>query len=124
MLATALEKKGYYITLPVNEIAPTAVHVIVDKLYAEAIDTSLSKDLFAVQLQLKVNGVFRSISKTQVVDNTTKAELKEVLSQGVRQLYSHYQDMDVSCLFIRYAPVDKTRFSLAIVACNGPREKG
>ncbi len=55
--------------------------------------------MYAVQLQLKVNNVFRSISRIQVVDNNHQEELNSVLTQSVQLMCAHYADMDVTFHF-------------------------
>ena len=57
-----------------------------------------------MQLQLKVNGTFRSIIKILVVTKKEKEELKSVLNDSIHQLYFHYSEMDVSNMFIRHTP--------------------
>jgi hypothetical protein len=73
------KKNTQYISLLTNELSEQAVSAIVNKLYSDIINKSLSSQMFAVQLQLKVNNTFRSISKIQVVNITHREELILIL---------------------------------------------
>ena len=44
-----------------TELSTQSINAIVNKLYTDSIDKFLSSEMFAVQLQIKVNGLFRSI---------------------------------------------------------------
>jgi hypothetical protein len=69
-----------------------------------------------------VNNQFRSISKIQVVDKNHQEELTSVLTQSVSVFYSHYQDMGVTELFVRYSfkdPQDpKAKVTLQSIISN------
>lgn len=83
-------------SFPVTELSDQSVDAIVNKLYDEAISSSIDGTKFAIQLQLKINGTFRSISKVKVVTKNGKEELKSVWQDAINQLYSHYGDMGIS----------------------------
>jgi hypothetical protein len=68
------KKDTYYLSMPIQEISSASVYLLVDKLYDEVIRNS--SDLHAIQLQIKVNDVFRSFSKVQVVNSSTREEVK------------------------------------------------
>ena len=57
--------------------------------------------------------LFYKYKQKQVVTINEKEELKAVLAQGVNLLYSHYNDMVVSQIFIRYS----------ILASDDPKAK-
>jgi hypothetical protein len=100
------KKNIQYINLSTSDLTSQSVSSIVNKLFTDVIDKSLSTHLFAVQLQIKVNNTFRSISKIQVVNLTHKNELISIFNQSINLFYSHYQDMGVTDLFIRYSLMD------------------
>jgi hypothetical protein len=88
-------KKYYqYIIMATSELSILSINAITNKLFSEVIEKFLSQDKFAVQLQIKVNGVFRSINKIQVVTLNEKEELKIIFAQAVHHLYSHF------CLYL------------------------
>lgn len=96
-----------YLNLPTVDLTSQSVNTIVDKFYHEVVDNT-SSNFYMVEMQALVDEQYRSLSTVKVIHNSQKDMLKTVFTQSVQAEYSHYGEVGISDLFIRYEELSST----------------
>lgn len=88
-------------------LSESVINELVDQFWSEVM-SQVGDHVVMIQVQVKSQDKFYSISKLQTVNTEVKDSLKSLLILNLNLLYSKYYEYPIDSLFIKWKVLDKS----------------